>query len=34
MLAEERVGNDQAEHRVAKEFEPLVGRQPAILVGE
>ena len=29
---EERVRHDQAEHRVAEELQPLVGRQPAVLV--
>ena len=29
----ERLGDDDAEHRVTEELEPLVGRQPAVLVG-
>ena len=31
--AEQRVGDDQAEHRVAEELQPLVGGQAAVLVG-
>ena len=34
IFAEERVGDDQAEHGVAEELQPLVGGQPAVLVGE
>ena len=33
MLAVEGIGDDQAEHRIAEEFQPLVGRQAAVLVG-
>ena len=33
-VAVERLGDDHAEHRVAEELQPLVGRQPAVLVGE
>ena len=29
----ERLGDDDAEHRVAEELQPLVGGQPAVLVG-
>src|SRR6478672_279504 len=32
--AEQRVGDDHAEHRVAEELQALVGRQAAVLVGE
>ena len=31
--AVQRVGDDQAEHGVAEELQPLVGRQAAVLVG-
>jgi hypothetical protein len=31
--AVERLGDDDAEDRVAEELEPLVGRQPTVLVG-
>ena len=34
ILAEQRVGDDQPEHRVAEELQPLIGRQAAILIGE
>jgi hypothetical protein len=34
ILPEEGVRHDQAEHRVAQELQPLVGRQAAVLVGE
>ena len=34
VAAEQRVGDDQAEHRVAEELQPLVGRQAAVLVRE
>src|SRR5215467_4482753 len=34
VLAKERVCDDQAEHGIAEELEPLVCRQAAILVGE
>ncbi|GAA4678530.1 hypothetical protein GCM10023226_14790 [Nocardioides nanhaiensis] len=30
----ERLGDDDAEHRVAEELQPLVGGQPTVLVGE
>lgn len=30
---EEFVGDRQPEHRVAQELQPLVGRQPAVLIG-
>src|SRR3954451_3778728 len=33
VVAEKRVGDDQAEHGVAEELQPLVGGQPAVLVG-
>ena len=33
VVAVERVGDDQAEHGVAEELQPLVGRQAAVLVG-
>ena len=33
MGAVQRLGDDDAEHRVAEEFQPLVVRQPAVLVG-
>jgi hypothetical protein len=33
MGAVEMVGDHQPEHGVTEEFEPLVGRQPAVLVG-
>ena len=32
MAVEQRVRHDQAEHRVAQELKPLVGRQAAVLV--
>ena len=32
-VAVERLGHDHAEHRVAEELQPLVGGQPAVLVG-
>jgi hypothetical protein len=31
--AVERLGDDDAEHGVAEELQPLVGRQAAVLVG-
>ena len=34
LAAVELVGDDEAEHRVAEELQALVGRQPAVLVGE
>jgi hypothetical protein len=34
LAAVELVGDDQAEHRVAQEFQALVGRQATVLVGE
>src|SRR5690606_21418353 len=34
VVAVEAVGDDNAEHRVPEELEALVGRQPAVLVGE
>ena len=33
MAAVERLGDDEAEHRVAEELQPLVGGQAAVLVG-
>jgi hypothetical protein len=32
--AVERLGDDHAEDGVTEELQPLVGRQPAVLVGE
>jgi hypothetical protein len=32
--AVQRLGHDDAEHRVAQELQALVGRQTAVLVGE
>src|SRR3954452_23910568 len=34
MAAVELLGDDQTEHRVAEELQPLVGRKAAVLVGE
>src|SRR4051812_40533287 len=34
MAAVELLGDDQTEHRVAEELQPLVGRKTAVLVGE
>src|SRR3954453_1855354 len=34
MAAGELLGDDQTEHRVAEELQPLVGRKTAVLVGE
>ena len=34
MPPEQLLGDDEPEHRVAQELQPLVGRQPTVLVGE
>ena len=33
MAVKQLLGDGQPEHRVAEELQPLVGRQPAVLVG-